>query len=135
MAHAAHDPSWVARVRVQLDAVCGTNAERLPEYSDWDDLPLIHATIKECLRIFPNMLRIGAPHALTYCLDVEQRLMIRKDDEYNGYRMEAGTVFVSNNYHIATSEAEYPDARRFIPERYSFFMRDGADEKVYERAC
>ena len=66
MAHAAHDPSWLTKVRAQLDEVCGANAERLPEYTDWDSLPLIHAAIKETLRIFPNMTQIGAPHALTY---------------------------------------------------------------------
>jgi len=64
MANAAHDPRWLSQVREQLDAVCGANADRLPEYSDWDDLPWIHATIKECLRIFPNMVQLGAPHAL-----------------------------------------------------------------------
>jgi cytochrome P450 len=66
MAHAAHDPSWAKKVRAQLDEVCGHNAERLPEYTDWDKLPLIHATIKETLRIFPNLVQLGAPHALTY---------------------------------------------------------------------
>jgi len=66
MAHAAHDPSWLVKVRAQLDEVCGYNAERLPDYRDWDKLTLIHATIKETLRIFPNMVQIGTPHALTY---------------------------------------------------------------------
>jgi cytochrome P450 len=42
----------------------------------------------------------------------------RKDDEYNGYHMEAGTVVLSNNYYITTNDAEYPHARRFDPERY-----------------
>jgi len=41
-----------------------------------------------------------------------------KDDEYMGYRMEAGTVVTSNNFHISTSESEYPEPRRFNPERY-----------------
>ena len=65
MAHAAHDPSWTEKVRAQLDEVCGHNAERLPDYGDWDRLPLIHATIKETLRIFPNVVQLGATHALT----------------------------------------------------------------------
>jgi len=106
MAHAAHDPSWVTKVRAQLDEVCGHNAERLPEYDDWDKLPLIHATIKESLRILPNMVPLGAAHALT------------KDDEYNGYRLKAGTVVTSNNYHICTNPKEYPEPRRFNPERF-----------------
>ena len=66
MANAAHDPSWLVKVRAQLDEVCGHNAERLPEYDDWEKLTLIHATIKETLRYYPNLLQLGAPHALTY---------------------------------------------------------------------
>jgi cytochrome P450 len=66
MANAAHDPSWIPKVRAQLDEVCGANAERLPEYTDWEKLPWIHATIKETLRFYPNMVQLGAPHAVTY---------------------------------------------------------------------
>lgn len=44
--------------------------------------------------------------------------MSSKDDEYEGYRFEAGTVFVSNNHHINSNDAEYHDAKRFNPERY-----------------
>jgi len=106
MAHAAHDPSWVKVVRAQLDEVCGHNAERLPNFDDWDKLPLIHATIKEGLRIFPNVPRVGVPHALS------------QDDEYQGYRFKAGTVFVSNHFHIATNPEEHHEPGRFNPERY-----------------
>jgi cytochrome P450 len=66
MANAAHDPSWIPKVRAQLDEVCGHNAERLPEYDDWEKLTMIHATIKESLRYYPNLLQMGAPHALTF---------------------------------------------------------------------
>jgi cytochrome P450 len=75
MAHAAHDPSWIAKVRAQLDEVCGPNAERLPEYTDWEKLPWIHATIKETLRVFPNLVQLGAPHAVTYCPNVKGGLI------------------------------------------------------------
>jgi len=128
MAHAAHDPRWLTAVRAQLDEVCGENAERLPEYSDWDKLTWIHATIKETLRIFPNLVQLGAPHALTYFPYISQQfrfecflMLCSKDDEYAGYHMEAGTVVLSNNFHITTNDKEYPEARRFNPER---FMND-----------
>jgi cytochrome P450 len=69
IANAAHDPSWSVKVRAQLDEVCGANAERLPDYDDWDSLTYIHATIKETLRIYPNLTQLNAPHAVTYtCL-------------------------------------------------------------------
>jgi hypothetical protein len=32
--------------------------------------------------------------------------------------MEAGTVVLSNNFHIACNNDEFPEARRFNPERY-----------------
>jgi len=75
MAHAAHDPRWLPAVRAQLDEICGKNAERLPEYSDWDNLTWIHATIKETLRIFPNLVQLGAPHALTYSPNISPALV------------------------------------------------------------
>lgn len=123
MAHAAHDPSWLKKVRAQLDEVCGPNAERLPEYSDWDKLPYIHATIKETLRIFPNMTQTGAPHALSY-YSAEPFSNDRKDDEYNGYHFEAGTVFVPNHFHIVTNPDEYEEPRRFNPDRYDHISRE-----------
>jgi cytochrome P450 len=106
IAHAAHDPSWVKIVGARVDRVCGYNAERLPEYADWDKLLLVHATIKETLRIFPSLPRIGTPRALT------------QDDEYNGYRFKAGTIFLANHWHISTNPNEYFEPRRFNPERF-----------------
>jgi cytochrome P450 len=50
VAGAALWPDWVARARVELDAVCGTNAERLPEFFDRDSLPLIKGAVKETFR-------------------------------------------------------------------------------------
>lgn len=43
-------PETVARARVELDKVCGANAERLPVASDLVNLPYIKAAAKEVLR-------------------------------------------------------------------------------------
>lgn len=43
-------PDWVTRARKELDAVCGSNAERLPAFDDIDRLPRIKAAIKEAIR-------------------------------------------------------------------------------------
>jgi hypothetical protein len=43
-------PDWIARVRAELDSVCGHNADRLPEFEDRDRLPMIKAAIKEAVR-------------------------------------------------------------------------------------
>lgn len=43
-------PDWVQRARIELDAVCGSNAERLPTRLDTEKLPLIQAAAKEAIR-------------------------------------------------------------------------------------
>ena len=53
IAGAATYPDWVVRAREQLDAVCGKNAERLPEWSDQEKLPYITAVVKESFRYYP----------------------------------------------------------------------------------
>ncbi|KAK4943990.1 hypothetical protein LTR10_016510 [Elasticomyces elasticus] len=106
IAAAATYPDWVERARAQLDKVCGANAERLPEWSDREDLPYITATVKEIFRWRPNLAEIGAPTSLT------------QDDEYEGYRFPQGTVFVWNAWAIALDPREYAEPERFYPERF-----------------
>lgn len=99
-------PDWVARARVQLDAVCGSKAERLPQWEDRQHLPYITAVVKEGFRWRPNIAEIGAP------------TMLIKDDEYEGYAFPAGTVFTWNAWAIALSPDEYKEPERFWPERF-----------------
>lgn len=106
VAAAATYPDWVVRARQQLDAVCGLNAERLPGWEDHDQLPYITAVVKEGFRWRPNLAEIGAPTSLT------------KDDEYEGYKFPAGTVFVWNAWAIALDPKEYEEPERFWPERF-----------------
>lgn len=106
IAGAATYPDWVVRAREALDAVCGSSAERLPEWSDKSNLKYISAVVKEGFRWRPNIAEIGAPH------------MLVKDDEYEGYRFPAGTVFTWNAWAIALDPREYPEPERFWPERF-----------------
>ncbi|EXJ73906.1 uncharacterized protein A1O5_02200 [Cladophialophora psammophila CBS 110553] len=106
IAGAATYPDWVERARVQLDAVCGHHAERLPQWEDRDQLRYITAVVKEGFRWRPNIAEIGAP------------TMLIKDDEYEGYRFPAGTVFTWNAWAIALSPDEYEDPERFWPDRF-----------------
>lgn len=106
IAGAATYPDWVKRARAQLDQICGANAERLPEWSDREDLPYITATVKEIFRWRPNLAEIGAPTSLT------------QDDEYEGYRFPKGTVFVWNAWAIALDPREYAEPERFYPDRF-----------------
>lgn len=99
-------PDWVARARAQLDAVCGANGERLPTFEDREALPYVTAVVKEGFRWRPNIAEIGAPTVLI------------RDDEYEGYRFPAGTVFTWNAWAIALDEREYDQPERFWPERF-----------------
>lgn len=105
IAAAALDPRWVRKAVEELEEVCGKNAERLPNIEDRPRLPYISAVVKETFRWRP-MVEIGLPHMLT------------QDDEYEGYRFPAGTLFTWNAYAIALNPDEYDDPERFMPERF-----------------
>lgn len=106
IAGAVTSPDWVERARAQLDEVCGHNAERLPQWEDRPRLKYISAVVKEGFRWRPNIAEIGAP------------TMLIKDDEYEGYKFPAGTVFTWNAWAIALDPKEYKEPERFWPERF-----------------
>ncbi|KAI7788078.1 Cytochrome P450-like protein 60 [Diaporthe eres] len=126
IAGAALFPDWVGRARKELDAVCGSNAERLPGFADLDSLPWIKAAVKESLRW--NIAETGIPHATT------------EDDEFEGYHIPAGTVVTYNNWGIANDPAEYDQPERFWPERFldqdlDKFLKGHLGFGVGRRAC
>jgi len=41
-----------------------------------------------------------------------------KDDEYEGYKFPAGTVFTWNGWAISLSEKEYDEPLKFKPDRF-----------------
>jgi hypothetical protein len=57
-------------------------------------------------RFRPIIANIGVPHALI------------SDDEFEGYRLPAGTVVTYNHWAIADSTEEYEQPERFWPERF-----------------
>lgn len=108
IAAAALDKRWVQTAREHLDEVCGRYAERLPTVADKPKLPYITAAVKEGFRWRP-FAEIGVPH------------MLIQDDEYEGYRFPAGTLFTWNALCISQDPREYDEPERFWPER---FMND-----------
>src|SRR5579862_978707 len=102
----AMDPGdWIIKARKELDEVCG-DAGRLPTFDDWNRLPYIHAIVKESMRWRSNINQTGFPHALT------------QDDEFEGYKLPAGTVVTINNWAIALDPREYEEPTKFKPERF-----------------
>ncbi len=74
-------PDVRRRGQAELDAIVGP--ERLPAFSDRQSLPYVTAIVKECLR-WHSVLPLGLPHRAIH------------DDEYNGWRIPAGTILLAN---------------------------------------
>ncbi|KAL2669767.1 hypothetical protein Neosp_015212 [[Neocosmospora] mangrovei] len=108
-------PDWAERARKELDEVCGPNAERLPTAQDAPKLPRIKAAVKESVRWKPIIAETGIPHALT------------RDDEFEGYRIPAGTVVTYNHWAISNDPGQYEQPERFWPER---FMDEDLDKPL-----
>ena len=105
IAAAATDPRWVKTAQEQLDSVCGY-ATRLPQFSDRLKLQYITAATKEAFRWKPFLDVCNPPH------------MVSRDDEYEGYRFPAGTIFVWNTWNMVLDPNNYEDPERFWPERF-----------------
>ncbi|PIL23560.1 cytochrome P450 [Ganoderma sinense ZZ0214-1] len=101
-------PDVRRRGQAELDAVVGP--DRLPAFSDRQSLPYVTAIVKECLR-WHSVLPLGIPHRAIH------------EDEYNGWRIPAGTILLANAWAMSRDSAVYPDPDKFVPER---FLKDGA---------
>jgi cytochrome P450 len=108
-------PDWPSRARAQLDAVCGSNAERLPTFADVKQLPYIQAVVKESLRWRP-LVDAGMNHMST------------EDFEFEQYYFPKGTLFTWNAWAISQNPDEYEDPERFWPER---FLNQHVDNVLY----
>jgi len=74
-------PHVARKAQAELDRIIGS--ERLPDFSDRDNLPYISALIKE-------LLRWGCP----FPFGIPKRAM--EDDVYKGYFIPAGTTVFEN---------------------------------------
>ncbi|KAL7277362.1 hypothetical protein ACG7TL_009222 [Trametes sanguinea] len=97
------NPRAQRKAQAELDEVIGQG--RLPDFSDQGSLPYVNAVVKEILR-WHTVIPLGIPH----------RTM--EEDEWNGYRIPAGTVIIANLWAMSREPAAYPDPDQFIPERF-----------------
>ncbi|CAL1701205.1 unnamed protein product [Somion occarium] len=100
-------PDVQRKAQVELDHVVGS--ERLPDFSDHDDLVYIQAIALESMR-WTVALPLGVPHKVT------------QDDEYNGFFIPKNTTVIANAWAMLHDPDDYPEPERFVPER---FMKDG----------
>ena len=95
----ALNPHVVRKAQEELDSVLG--GERLPDFSDQEDLPYIFAIVKELFRWgcpFP----IGIPKRVT------------EDDTYNGYFIPAGAVICENIWFVNRRNMSIPVDHRWL---------------------
>ncbi|KAG6853458.1 hypothetical protein C0991_004245 [Blastosporella zonata] len=97
------DPVIQARAQAELDCVIGKN--RLPEFSDRENLPYIQCIISETFR-WGATTPVGVPHRLT------------QDDTYNGYFLPAGTTVIANAWAMLHDPNVFPDPEKFDPDRF-----------------
>ncbi|KAF7790551.1 hypothetical protein EIP86_001507 [Pleurotus ostreatoroseus] len=98
-----HYPEVMRRAQAQIDEVVGR--DRLPSFSDREQLPYIEAMVKEVLRWRP-VGPIGLPRQTA------------EDDYYNGYFIPKGTLILLNVWAMNRDPTYFPDYDDFRPERY-----------------
>ncbi|KAJ7183283.1 cytochrome P450 [Mycena filopes] len=95
------NPDVQSKAWAELDRV--VPKDRLPRFSDRDQLPYITRIAWECLRWQPPV-NIALGHYLT------------EEDEYRGYRIPKGTTCLANIWFV--SLLHYPEPTKFNPDRY-----------------
>ncbi|KAK7678432.1 hypothetical protein QCA50_018492 [Cerrena zonata] len=100
-------PEIQRKAQEELDRIVGPN--RLPEFSDYDDLIYVQAIALESMR-WMMVLPLGVPHRVT------------RDDEYKGFFIPAGSTIIVNAWSILHDPDVFPEPENFKPER---FIKDG----------
>ncbi|KAJ7510537.1 cytochrome P450 [Mycena galericulata] len=96
-------PDVQSKAWAELDRV--VPRDRLPRFSDREQLSFITCIAWECLRWQPSV-NIALGHYLT------------KEDEYRGYRIPRGTTCLANIWAMLHDPVHYPEPSKFNPDRY-----------------
>ncbi|KAJ7644020.1 cytochrome P450 [Roridomyces roridus] len=99
----ARNPDVQRKAQAEIDNIIGIS--RLPIFEDRPSLPYVEAVYRELLRWRPPV-PLGVPHAVT------------QDDLYDGYLIPRGATVFSNIWAMMHDETTYPDADKFIPDRF-----------------
>lgn len=97
-------PDIRRRAQASIDAVCG---DRLPDFSDDEALPYIHAIVLECMRWNPvvnvseycETLVGRTPSDIAESIDLAHRST--EDDVYRGYYIPKDSIVISNTWCVA----------------------------------
>ncbi|KAI0295324.1 CyP450 monooxygenase [Multifurca ochricompacta] len=96
-------PEVQRKAQAEVDSVtCGS---RLPDFSDFDELPYVNAILKEVLRWHP-VTPLGVAHR------------VMEDDVYEGHFIPVGSTVMPNVWSIMRDPVIFPESDRFLPERW-----------------
>ncbi|KAI0295325.1 CyP450 monooxygenase [Multifurca ochricompacta] len=96
-------PEVQRKAQAEVDSV--TRGSRLPDFSDFDELPYVNAILKEVLRWHP-VAPLGLPHR------------VMEDDVYEGHFIPAGSTIMANVWAMMHDPVIFPESDRFLPERW-----------------
>ncbi|TDZ38246.1 Cytochrome P450 monooxygenase yanC [Colletotrichum spinosum] len=99
----AKHPEYQEKARIELDRVCGT--KRMPNWSDFKDLPYVNCIIKEGLRMRP-IVPSGVPHRS------------KEDRWYDGMLIPAGSTIFIPPATLNYDENYVTDSSTYNPDRY-----------------
>ncbi|KAH8101908.1 cytochrome P450 [Cristinia sonorae] len=97
------NPIIQARLQAELDTVVGK--DRLPDFSDKDNLPYLQCVISEAIR-WGAVTPIGVPHTSV------------QDDVYDGMYIPKGTTIIANAWAMLHDPQTYPEPESFNPDRF-----------------
>ncbi|KAG9328528.1 hypothetical protein JZ751_013435 [Albula glossodonta] len=101
--HLARNELVQKRLHQEISSVCP--GRQLPSTEDLTRMPFLKAVIKETLRLYPVVPGNGR-------LTVDNEVVVDK------YWFPKKTQFHLCHYAVSHNEAEFPDAERFVPERW-----------------
>ncbi|KDQ52240.1 hypothetical protein JAAARDRAFT_40360 [Jaapia argillacea MUCL 33604] len=96
-------PEVQKKAQAEIDRVVGN--DRLPTYSDRENLPYVEAIISEVLRWKP-VAPLGLPHR------------VMKDDVHAGYHIPKDSIIIANIWQFLHDPRSYHDPEEFNPERF-----------------
>jgi cytochrome P450 len=101
-------PAEVGILRAQLDLLVGP--DRVPTFADTEDLPYLHASINEALRL-KTITPLGVPHAISSSPSDGPQV-------YKGYHIPDDAFVTPFQWAISRDPSVFADPHSFIPQRW-----------------
>ncbi|ORZ02475.1 cytochrome P450 [Syncephalastrum racemosum] len=117
-----HYPEVQKKIQAEVDAFIKEHG-RLPSFAERNSFPYLISVHKECFRYKPTT-PFGLLHSTT------------EDVVVRNYKIPKGTVLVSNMFAVHRNENVYPNADKFIPERFMDNLKSmsaSANSKIEQR--